>query len=271
MTNAFDTIGWGDDFSGAVRLPFQTLVLRALNGDGKLKGVIPDARYFGGWAYGADNVKGLIDSGDFEIDPSWPSYEMDGDKGPYNEAANRVAHLAVIKGRMRWHNSNDNSFAMSYFTGARMHVQYLAGMFVVDKGKPAYAGMATLTAKGMQAKHLQDAISAWENAIRAAKAGTPEGKLSRPCWILTIGTKGDKPEVVMVGKTQQSPITPLRAILPQKEEEYAKRIVPEHIRELLASRFEAATEWLNAWKSAKPSAAAEPLPEPADMVDERPF
>ncbi len=267
MTNAFDTIGWSDDFSGSVRLPFQTLVLRALNGDAKLKGVKPEARYFGGWAYGAENAEQLIGSGDFASNPGWESYEATGANGEYRECAHRLAHLSVIKGRMRWVDGA-GAFDTKYFTGARMHVQYLCGLFTVNQGGVQFNGMATVTAKGMQAKHLQDAISAWENAIRAAKAGTDAGRLPRPAWIITIGTFGEKPEFTLVGKQAQSAITPLRAKLPQKEGEFDKRIVDNGTLEYMAGKYALANDWLNAWKTGKGQPVAAITPEDADMRTE---
>lgn len=272
MTNNFNDIGWSDDFSGAVRLPFQTLVVRALNGDAKMKGVKPDARYFGGWAYGADSAAQLITSGDLASDPAWSVYEASGANGDYGECANRLAHLAVIKGRMRWVDSA-GAFDTKYFPGARMHVQYLCGLFTVDKGGVQFNGMATVTAKGMQAKHLQDAIGAWENAIRAFSAGTDKAKLPRPGWIITIGTFGEKPEFVMVGKAAQSAITPLRAKLPVKDGEFEKRVVDAGTLDYMASKYALAGEWLSAWKIGKqqPTLPVQVDDAATELIDEQPF
>lgn len=273
MTNAFDNIGWNDDFSGATRLPFQTVTLRVLNGDAKMKGVKPDARYFGGWAYDSDNAAKLIADGDLRTDPAWPTYEATGEKGDYRESANRVAQVAVIKGRMRWTNDKTRQYGVKYFQGARMHVQYLAGLFKLDKGVVEFAGMATLTAKGHQAGHLQTAIETYANYIRSATAGEPSlSRLPRPSWILTIGTTGDKPEFVQVGKTQTSAITPIKAILPKAPEELSKRRVTDEVIQHMANCYAQAGTWLDAWKQgAEAQPVAQHEAEPEGEYVEQPF
>ena len=273
-SNPFGNNSWNDDFSGAVRLPFPALTIRVLNGDPKMKGVKPDARYFGGWAYGADDCAKLVTDGDLRVDPAWAVYEATGDKGDYNEAAHRSVHVAVIKGRMRWGNDRDRQYSPKYFVGARMHLQYLAGLFKINKGVVEYCGMAMLTAKGHQANHLQTSIETYATFIRTATAGEPAlSKLPRPAWILTLGTQGEKAEFKPVGKSQTSTITPIKPILPENAAELAKRRVSDDVLAELADRFEQAQTWLNAWKttSQEPLPAAELMPEPADVIDDRPF
>lgn len=276
MTN-FNNLGWNDEFSGATRLPFQALTLRALRGDSKLKGVKPDARYFGGWAYNADDARKLVNDGDLRVDPAWTVYEAEGEKGPYTEAAHRVAHVAVIKGRMRWVNDMNREFNTKYFPGSRMHIQYLVGLFKLNQGVPEFAGMAMLTAKGHQASNLQKAIDEYSGFIRLANsADAALARLPRPAWIMTLGTQGDKPIFETVGKgNATSTITPIKAVLPKDAAEMTKRRVADDALEFMAQKFDAAQQWLGAWKSA----GQEPLPiaqsatpvAESDDFEEKPF
>lgn len=273
MTNAFDNIGWGDETTGSVRLPFGALTIRSLNGDAKMKGVTPSARYFGGWAYGTDEAKKLIADGDLRVDPSWAVYEASGEKGDYLESAHRLVNVAVIKGRSRWVNQKTRQFDTKYFDGARMHLQYLVGLFKRDEGKVLFSGMAMLTAKGHQATNLQKAIEEYANHIRSATAGEPKlSGLPRPAWIMTIGTFGEKPDFVTVGKgTQTSAITPLKALLPQSGDELLRRRVPDEVLDFMGEKYTAASEWLNAWK--QPGRDPQLILEAAGgvEVDDRPF
>ena len=273
MTNAFDNLSWNDDFSGAVRLPFAALTLRTLRGESKMKGTQPDARYFGGWAYNDEDSRKMLADGDLLADPSWDLYEATGEKGDYAEHANRVAHVAVIKGRMRWSNDQARQYSTKYFQGARMHIQYLAGLFKRDKGTVSFCGMAMLTAKGIQASNLQKAIDLYANFIRTATAGEPElMKLPRPAWIITLGTYGDKPVFETVGKgSATSTLTPIKAVLPKDAAELTKRRVPADVLDLMGQRYEQAAQWLGAWKQA--AAETEPIAvtQNADSYEEQPF
>jgi len=273
MTNAFDNLGWNDDFSGAVRLPFAALVIRALRGEAKLKGVTPDARYFGGWAYNADDAKKMVADGDLRTDPSWAVYEADGDKGPYGEAASRVVNVAVIKGRMRWGNDDARQYSTKFFPGARMHVQYLCGLFVRNQGETTFAGMAMITARGHQAGFLQTAIDEYATFIRTATAGTANAKLPRPAWILTLGTFGAEPQFKSVGTgAKSSTITPVKAVLPPSTDALAKRRVPDEVLDELGNKFAQASQWLEAWKQStqEPLQIAGVAPV-ADTFEEQPF
>lgn len=274
MTNAFDTIGWNDDFSSAVRLPFSALVIRALRGEAKLKGVTPDARYFGGWAYNADDAKKMVSDGELRADPSWAVYEAEGEKGPYGEAASRVVNVAIIKGRMRWGNDDARQYSTKFFPGARMHVQYLAGLFVRNQGATTFAGMAMMTARGHQAGFLQTAIDEYATYIRTATAGTPNSKLPRPAWIMTIGTFGSEPVFKPVGSgAKSSTLTPVKAVLPKSHDELAKRRVPDDVLEELAHKFSLADQWLSAWKQStqEPLPLAEIAPASTDTFEDQPF
>lgn len=275
MSNAFDNLSWNDDFSGAVRLPFPALTVRVLNGDPKMKGIKPDARYFGGFAYGADDAAKLLADGDLRADPAWIPYEATGEKGDYREAAHRQVQVAVIKGRMRWGNDTAKQYSTKYFPGARMHIQYLAGLFKLVKGLPEFCGMAMLTAKGHQANHLQTSIDTAANFIRTAVAGKPGlMKLPRPAWILTLGTEGDKPEFKPVGQSVKSTITPIKAILPASPDDVAVRRVSDDVVAELAERFSQAQQWLNAWKTSSDAEHVALVQNDAfvgEEVEERPF
>lgn len=230
--------------SEGVRLPWPTVYLHWLNGDRK-QSDRKDARKFGGWACDAEKVS--------EVDPAalgkMEQYIASGTEGDYNAASRRTLTVAVIAQRTRWLAKDGKQSSPHYAPGfQRRHIQVLTLAALGEKNDIVLP--AVLTAKGFNAKHLLEAFSAWDKAIRPFAAELNAKQLPPAAWWKTIGTTGDKPEFVTVGTDTVNEITPPRAILPDKldVDGVKRRFIGAQLIRRAAEMLAEAEAWLNAWK-----------------------
>lgn len=238
---------------GGVQLPFPVAYLWALNGDAKQKNAAKSCPplYFGGLAGDSDALGELVEQGIIPgLPKGWTAYEGAGDKGSWNGLAGRTLAACFIASRTRWIGQNGES-GPEYAPDkglTRRHMQSLT--FAYSDGKPW--GYAVVTTKGYQVNYLTEAIAAWGKAIAPHRKALNAVGLPLSAFALTVGTQGDEPNFVSVGKAATSKITPLQAILPAEltAERVAQRFIgADRLREN-AARLEQAREWLAAWKSA---------------------
>lgn len=225
--------------SDAVRLPFPALYLAWSNGAPNMKhqgGIF----YHGGWAGKAEQ---LAQNPDVQLPKSFSSFaQTSRDGNTWDAFGGRTITAAIVASRQRFYDFNDpTSISLTWRQGFTNHIQWLAAMFV--DGSLRQFVPVVLTTKGMQAKHMNDALKAWREALTAA-----DGKLGRypiSAFAVTLGSHGDEPTFERVGKApKQSTITPIKPVVVG---DLTKRLVQADIAPLLIDMRTKAAEWLGAW------------------------
>jgi len=236
-----------DTMSGSmadgVELPFPVCYMFIKNGRPEMS-QIGGIGYFGGWAMDADDADGRWDNIGEQMDRVTFS-NREGDT--YDVYTSRSILAAPIAKRRQWRDG-------------RSHVQILAMVGVVNKGKFVDLGPNVLTAKGWQASYLQDSFRAWDKytaEARREQAGGADSKFFYAC----IGTSGDA-NFVAVGKTTTSQITPIELIVPDNLNLNKLYVGDEKAREM-SDLFLQAGEWLEDWTKRKDNQPADDY-EPGD-------
>jgi hypothetical protein len=260
-TAALDSLRQAEQTGEGVRLPFPVGYFHVINGDPRLKkaGETAPALYFGGWACDSDKMGELVDDGAVPALPvGFVAYEGQGEKGSYNGLCARAITISAVANRQRWI-SGDGTASGPHFDAAkgltRRHLQLLA--MIYTGGKPW--GYGVLTAKGFQAQNVLKALGEWERAIAPLKKTLNATQFPLSCFAISLGTAGEQPVYESVGKTAQTKITPIKAIIPSDldAEKLAKRFIGKNNLAINAERLAMAAEWLAAWK-AKDAQRAEP-------------
>ena len=269
--NAIDNPLTGGD---RITLPFEAVFLNWHNGEARIKPEVGcGVLHFGGWWASAEEVESL--SGPLPekfVPETWTNKEgLD-----YGAYATRSVLVAVIASRFRWIAKSDDDGNGQGGKGARSHKQVLAYMAYSEpdkKGKKLILpwGPVVLNVKGMVGPELDKAFKAHEKGIAEVRKEIA-ASVPWPYFYAILGTFGDQRVQKMVGKTQQSPITPPLAYVPDKLD--AATLATLYVGEEIAGRMgelrEEAAEWLADWKApAKPAAqVADEYPEqPPEYVD----
>lgn len=263
---ALDDLSRAAKLGEGVELPFAATYWWALNGQRSMSALAREcpALFYGGWATDADKYH------ENALDPVQGVHEYtgSGDKGQWNALATRVLHVAIIARRTRWLAKDGMTFSVHYKPGfTRQHLQVLTLGFVA--GKAWFP--VVLSAKGYQAKYLLEAIKAWEKAIAPFKKELNATQFPVSCFVISLGTTGDKPEFVSVGKTgAQSTITPIQPVIPNDLDagKLAKRFVGRDVIRINAERLAQAQDWLKAWHVASENGERNEYEEPEVIVEE---
>lgn len=245
----------GMNTSDRIEPPFKAVYLWALNGSAMFK-KDNNALFYGGWACKAEDLQAVADETGNPVPASWTATEVptrDGDTFPgYITRTLYIAPFAVREGWL-----NDGKRSPKYSDGARRHMQWLAwmGMKKAVGNKDGQGdwkiepwGPVVLTAKGYQARSIKAAFDAWAQSTAPVR-----GSYAWNQFYATVGTFGKERIATMAGKAgKQSPVTLLNLWTVDKEQmngELLKRLyVGGDISALMASYFDDAQEWRNAWK-----------------------
>ncbi len=249
---------------GGVELPFMTGVAWVLNGDAKMAPLVqakqsPAASFFGGWAAGTDDFAAMFESINAEVLPTWKQATLSNRAGKaYEVYVARTVTFAPFAIRSSWLHKDTKVRYPDYVQGATQHIQ-IAGYFFYqvknqnggqDEFKPLFP--IVLTAKGFQAKNVQEALKAWKRNSMAARKKLGERGESPWAFCMTIGTFGQERKSKMVGPQggKQSPITPVELAPVEKlTAEYLEpRFVGDAVLETMNEMAGMAAEWMNAWK-----------------------
>lgn len=260
MTDFFDVPQEADalnqslNLGGAVTLPFPAPTFWWSNGNSALNDLAQTMppKYFGGWSANADDVD---DAAEFYGPVSFKRasiHTRDGkDVEVYMARALLVAPIAFRSSWVVTVNGAESRYT-EYVEGGRRHIQLLTllGKSNPDKTYSAW-GPVVLSAKGYQANHLLDSITAWQKHIEKARKQHAAAVPASGFWMM-VGTFGEKAESIMVGKQgRQSPITPIRLHKPQEISlDLLKTIfVGKPALSGMADYLEQSREWLGAWKA----------------------
>lgn len=235
----------------AIALPFAAVYFRWQRGNPQISADLGcGASHFGGWM---SDAAAAAESG-IEL-PPWLSLEYFtySDGGQKEVWATRFLHVAFIGKRSRWETDPQSG-------RQRSHVQYLAYTANYNHETKLFEPWqpVVLTAKGLNTKHLNNAINQW------AKITANERMNGYPAWVYwcTIGTFGQFYKL----PAGQSYITPPRLIYDPKKisrEYVAARYVGDELGKTMIELAEAAQDWLAAWKKESDSDADAPVPAPA--------
>jgi hypothetical protein len=251
--SALETLRGADKTGEGVQLPFPVANIWWHNGDARQKTDAKDCPplYFGGWATDQGKLQELVDS---EAVPGplskWSAFEGSGDKGSWQGLAARSLTFATLAHRKRWI-GQDGKAGPDYDAAAgltRQHMQTLALAYI--DAKPW--GYVVLTTKGFQVKYFNEAVAAWRKAIAPFRKelNAPETMFPVSAFAITVGTLGAEPVFESVGRSSQSKITPIRALVPDTLDAKAvngRFIGPNNLR-AAAEAVNQAAEWLAAWK-----------------------
>lgn len=250
---ALDQLREAQRTSDAVSLPFPAPYIYAHNGDPRSKSHAQTCPvlYFGGWATDQTALGELIEDGSVPgALKGWTAFSGANDKGEYSNVGARALTFSFVGHRDRWLNSEGRaSHHFNKETGhTRRHIQVLALLY--SDSKPW--GYAVLVAKGYQAIYFYKALEAWKKAITPFLKELNGTQLPISAFAITIGNTGEAPTFEKVGKTAQSSITPLAAIIPAdlNAEKVAKRFIGAANIAANAERLGMAKEWLAAWSKA---------------------
>lgn len=272
-----DRLGQGMAMGGGIELPFHAPVLWVVNGDAKMR-QSNNALYFGGWVGKMTDVQAAQRSWGIDFLPAgWTESEIIPNQGQaFMAYLTRSLLVAPIGLRIGWIGPGQARYEQ-YTAGARQHVQALVFVGSREKGGMIGWGPAVLSAKGYQAANLTKAFKDWERHT-AAMRKTVAPNVPAWCFYLAVGTFGEDRSAIQVGKSSQSPITPIGAYLPETIDEATLEslFVGEEIAEEMATYLADAGEWLNAWskKTGKngngTASSAEHSDFDADYVPEEP-
>lgn len=270
-----DALNEGLKHEGGVQLPFTAPLMWWGNGSAQNKTLAKTcpALYFGGWLVEEAHMEEAAqENGGFPagfIQTEFVSRK--GDSVPvYSTRAIVMVPLAY---RVAWVPKRDNGgFGVrytSYQQGTSMHVQLLALLSTTTPEKTYRPwGPVILSAKAYQAGYLLDAVKGWQKLVQPVLKKIGSKTPSSAFW-MGVGTFGEFNQK-MVGKVEQSPITPIQLFQPPTiDVELLKKIfVGVDTVASMTDYIAQAAEWLQAWKT--PQTAPVMPPEPEWPVDEPP-
>lgn len=269
-----DALNQGLKNENGIQLPFTAPLLWWGNGNAQSKALAKTcpALYFGGWLVEeshmdeAANGNGGLPAGFIQTE----FVTRKGDSVPVYSA--RAIVMAPLAYRVAWVPKRDNGgFGVrytSYQQGTSMHVQMLALLSTTTPEKTYRPwGPVILSAKAYQAGYLLDTVKIWQKLVLPVlkKIGS---KTPASAFWMGIGTFGEFNQK-MVGKVEQSPITPIQLFQPPTVDiNLLKKIfVGVDTVASMTDYIAQAAEWLQAWKT--PQASPAPS-EPEWPVDELP-
>lgn len=244
-----ERLNGGIQVGGTIELPFFTPRFWALNGDARLM-ALGGAQYFGGFAVSAEDMAQAQEDWGVDLNtiPFAKSNQITADGKTIEVYTARNLIVAPITIRTTWTQKEGGRFSQ-YVQGTRQHVQAIAYLAVKSKEQPYQPlGPIMMSAKGYQAKNLMDAFSAWDRQTKQVRGKIAPG-VPAWCFYLAVGTFGNERKQLMVGKTSQSPITPISAYIPKEinEQLIESLFVGEPIALLMADYLEQSREWLHAY------------------------
>jgi len=271
--SAADRLNQGMNMGGGIELPFAAPVFWWMNGNPQNRALATStpAIYFGGWAANADSIEEVADDRGGLPGGLVKTDIYTRDSNTVEAYTTRLLVVAPISFRQAWITGQQQTVRhVKYVQGGRQHIQVLCltGYQLQDKTYQSW-GPIVLSAKGYQAQYLMSAMKDWRKAIDRA-LGVIKANPKPPAWGFWggIGTFGDKVDTQMVGKSTQSPITPINLFTP-------KELTAELLRRLYVGRdgvdemaqlLDEASDWLNAWKSSDVAGAQTPGIEEDDYI-----
>jgi hypothetical protein len=259
----------------SVELPFPVIYIWALNGQSSYKSQ-GGALYYGGWACKVDDLQALTGQQGLPVPADWKQVTISSrDGGEFEAFTTRNVIVAPIGKRESW--LYDGKRFSAYVEGGRRHLQVLAYLAEAkgENGSKQFVpwGPVVLTAKGYQARNLQDAFARWDKATSQIRWKIAPG-IPAWCFYLSLGTFGRERQALNVGKPgAQSPITPISVYVPDRmtDEFVSNLFVGSPVAEQMSALQDQATDWLKAWKEEVPLVVDEFHENGAPVEEDIPF
>jgi len=278
---------YAEEESGST-LPRHIPVFWWRNGTPGMEKILP-ALGTGGWYVKVETMNHVLDALGDEGMPAQFQYasvtNRDGEESDIYIAQNLL--ISKVAHRQAWMVDDAPPYHKRHVPGARHALQYLVWIAYKDtEGNITPWGPAVLAVRGYQTGYLSGARKDWgkytkevreELTEELRKAGRWEGKRLFPAdlFYAPIGSFGKKPVIEKVGKSQQSPINPIRVY-------QGKGLTLDKLKGLYVGKdtlaeqaklIEEVQEWLHEWdEDAAPAPtqapASEPEPEYHDMGEE---
>jgi hypothetical protein len=249
IKNSVDA-AWSASDTG-VKLPFSVVLLWwKRGGDEREDGV----RKFGGWVAGYEDVleNASTDNDGMPIIPEKLVQEnfVSSSGNPYSVYSVRNIAFAPIGKRFKWTYRTLSDGSKDPSDKGRGHVQVFGLSSFLDDNKVYNLWKPViLSAKGLSAKSLQDAISEWERKTLAIRMSEGNGIPSNFFWS-HLGTFGNEINKAQVGSGNKSNyITPVQIYLPQEiNVDFLKKVfVGKGVATTMSVLAEEAKEWLEEW------------------------
>ena len=251
-----------------VQLPFDNVLFWwKRGGDERSDGVLK----YGGWVASYENVMDVV-TGDVPSKLESATFNsMTG--GTYDVFATRNMAFAPIGKRFQWAYRYSPEGERDPSDKGRGHLQVLGISAFLNEDRTYNIWKATiLSAKGLSAKTLQDALAEWDKKTIAIRSSEGNGIPSNFFW-LHLGTFGKEVNKMRVGSGNKANyITPIQIYIPEELNiEYLKKVyVGKGVATTMSVLASESKEWLAEWdnkKGDKP-AVEEPQPEHNDEPDD---
>lgn len=258
-----------------VQLPFDHVLFWWKRGDPSVqKDLGSGVRHFGGWAANVDNLFSgapIIDGNRWIPDVFVEDTFVSSEEGEtYQVYTTRRLAVAVIGQRFRWAYRRNPDGSIVKSDRGRGHVQIL-GLSALPKKDKSYDTWSpvVMSAKGLSAKALQEAISQWEKATAVLRSSEANSIPANFFW-LHLGTFGDEIVKQKVGKGNTTNyITPPQLFQPENiTVDFLKRVyVGKENAARMAVLAEEAEEWLADWNEQDKNKSGKAQEVPSDHTD----
>jgi hypothetical protein len=228
-----------------------------INGNAQNKQAHP-VLYTGGWATEADKYDEILGDYDLVHHSGLEEFVFVNRKGKEIRSYG-AQHLfvSVIAGRRGWQDKETKAIYPLYKAGTR-HKQQTLALLAERVGKEKYAvwGPVMLTTSGYQVGFFRDAIRDWNKYTKparealAAELGWAKPPVASLFW-MPLGQFSKTPKVKMVGKGEQSPITPIRTYVgaePLALNVLKNLYIGADAQALSVEVLDAHEEYLGAWR-----------------------
>jgi hypothetical protein len=227
-----------------VQLPFSTVLFWwKRGGDDRADGT----QKYGGWVASYENV---IENGGGEIPSKLSQEQFQNYSGDlYEVYTTRNIAIAPIGKRFKWTYRSLPDGSKDPSDKGRGHLQVLGlSSFLNEQKEHVLWQPVILSAKGLSAKSLQDALADWDRKTIALRASECNGLPSNFFWV-HLGTFGKEVKKLQVGRGNKSNyITPIQIFMPELNIDYLNKVyVGKNAAITMSVLAEQSQDWLKEW------------------------
>jgi len=228
-----------------------------INGSPKNKAAHP-VLYTGGWATAADDFDEIVSDYGLVHHSGLEEFEFVTGLGKEIRVYG-AKHLfvSIIAARRGWVEKDTGVVHPGYVAGTR-HKQQTLALLAERTGKEQYTvwGPVMLTVSGYQVSNVQKSVRDWDKYTKPARKalakelGWAKPPLASLFW-MPLGQFSKTPQIEMVGKGEQSPITPIHTYVgkePMKLDVLKNLYIGADAQALSIEVLDAHEEYLGAWR-----------------------
>jgi len=255
-----------------VQLPFSTVLFWwKRGGDERSDGT----QKYGGWVASYENVLESIPTNpegraDIPTKLSQETFHSDYSGSSYEVFTTRNIAFAAIGKRFKWTYRTPPDGSKDPSDKGRGHLQVLGlSAFLNDDKSYKLWLPVILSAKGLSAKSLQDALDSWERKTIALRASECNGLPANFFWS-HLGTFGKDVQKLQVGRGNKSNyITPIQIYMPSELNiDFLKRVyVGKDAAITMSVLAEQSQDWLTEWSKDSQGNEADTSSDPDNVAD----